>query len=82
MAADLFDQLAEVEVPPPPGDFDRSLHARLNQSLVAQHVVDFGLNALPATAVELLRAVLGMVAFSITGEFPARKNSDGDLKTK
>ena len=82
MASDLFEQLAEVEVPPPPSDFDRNLHNRLNRSLTVQHVVDFGLGALPITALELLRAVLGMVAFSVTGEFTSKKNSGDDQKTE
>lgn len=71
MATDIFEQLADLEVPPPPVEFDRDLHQRLNQSLTAQHVFDLGLRALPCAALELLRAVIGFAALTITGAFPS-----------
>jgi hypothetical protein len=72
MPTDLFDRLAEINVPPPvpPVGFDRNLHDRLNRSLTTQHVVDLGIHALPAAAAEFLRAVFGLIAMTITGKFP------------
>lgn len=76
MPADLFDRLAEMNVPPPPptsAAFDRGLHDRLNQSLTTQHVVDLGLHALPAAAMEMFRAVAGFLVLTITGNYPENK---------
>ena len=71
MATDLFEQLADLEVPPPPPvEFDRDLHQRLNQSLTTQHVFDLGLRALPFAALELMRAIAGFASLTITGTFP------------
>jgi hypothetical protein len=75
MPTDLFERLAEINVPPPapPVAFDRDLHDRLNQSLTAQHVVDLGTHALPAAAIEFVRAVIGLIVLTITGKFPENK---------
>lgn len=67
---DFLEQLAELDVPPPPVAFNRDLHQRLNQSLTTQHVVDLGLQALPSAAMEFVRAVIGLVTLTITGKFP------------
>jgi hypothetical protein len=78
MATDIFDQLAELDAPPPPPvAFDRDLHQRLNQSLTTQHVFDLGLKALPFAALEFMRAIAGFASFTITGGFP-RVTKDRD----
>lgn len=75
MPTDLFDRLAEVNVPPPapPTAFEHDLHDRVNQSLTAQHVVDLGIHALPAAAMEFVRAVMGLLVLTVTGNFPTKK---------
>jgi hypothetical protein len=65
--ADLFERLAEGDVPPPPVDFDRRLHRRLNKHLVVLHVVEFALRVLPTAAVHLGRAVIGFMHLTLTG---------------
>jgi hypothetical protein len=65
--ADLFEQLAEGDVPPPPVDFDRRLHRRLNKHLVVLHVVEFALCVLPYAAGHLARAVVGFVRVTLAG---------------
>jgi hypothetical protein len=65
--ADLFEQLAERDVPPPPVDFDRLLHSRLNKHLVALHVVEFAFRVVPYGMALLGRAVLGFVQVTLTG---------------
>ena len=72
MSTDLFDQLAELDVPPAPAEFEHKLHDRLNQSLTTQQVIDLGMNAFPAAAMEFLGAVLGMLSLTITGKFPEK----------
>ena len=46
MASNLLEQLAEVEVPPPPDHFDKQLHARVNRTLVAAQFVDLAVSGL------------------------------------
>ncbi len=65
---DILEQLAEVEVAPPPPEFDRQLHQRLNQSLTAQHLIDFVVGALPWALVHFARAVLGAIALTVSGK--------------
>jgi hypothetical protein len=64
---DLLDQLAEMEAPPPPPEFDRQLHERLNRTLAAQHLIDFAVGAVPWALLHFARAVLGAISFSIGG---------------
>jgi hypothetical protein len=65
--ADLFEQLADRDVPPPPVDFDQQLHRRLNKHLVALHVAEFAFRVLPYAAALLGRAVIGWVHMTLTG---------------
>ena len=44
MPSDLFDQLAEAEVPAPPPEFDSCVHERLNKSLLATQLLDLALH--------------------------------------
>lgn len=70
MSSDLFEQLAEQEVPPVPQTLSRGVHRRLNRALVVLHVVEFVLCALPYAMVQFGRAVWGLVVHSISGRFP------------
>ena len=80
MPTDFLEQLAEIDVPPPPAEFDRNLHQRLNHSIVVQQILDLGLYILPGAAMEFSRAVMGMLTLTVAGKFPSipndRKNSD------
>ena len=69
MTLDLFDQLAASEVPPPPPQFDRQLHERVNRSLLAMHLADLGASAMPWAMLQLLRALGGFLSLTISGKF-------------
>jgi hypothetical protein len=75
---DILEQLAEMEVAPPPPEFDRRLHQRVNQSLMVQHVVDFAVGAVPWALWHFFRAVLGLVTFSVTGKFGEERKKRGE----
>jgi hypothetical protein len=74
MATDLFDRLAELEVPPPPDtdQFDRQLHERVNRSLVAGQLTDLVVGGLPWALVHFLRALVGLVTLTATGRYDAK----------
>ena len=76
MATDFFEQLAELEVPPPPEaeQFDRQLHDRVNRSLVAGQLVDLATGGLPWAFIHFARALVGLVTLTLTGRY--------DTKTK
>lgn len=78
MPTDFLEQLAELEVPAPPAHFDRQLHQRLNQSLLAQHFFDLLLKGLPWAMLQLAAALLGLFRFTVTGQFaePERNRPD------
>ncbi len=65
MATDLFDQLADLEVPPPPERFDQQLHDGVNRSLVVGQFVDLVLVAVPFAIVHFARRVAGMAIFTV-----------------
>jgi hypothetical protein len=69
MPLDLFERLSELDVPPPPANLDRAIHQRVNRSLMAQHLVDFALRAIPLAIFELARAVLAAMLFTLKGRF-------------
>ena len=70
MATDLLEQLSQSEVPPPPDEFDRQFHRRLNQSLLFRHFVELAFRAIPFAFGFFMRAVIGLLVFSLTGRFP------------
>lgn len=74
MATDLFERLAELEVPPPPEaeQFDRQLHQRVNRSLVAAQFTDLVVGGLPFAALHFARALVGLLAFTITGRYDSK----------
>ncbi len=69
MAPDLLEQLAQTEVPPPPDTFDLQLHDRVNRSLLVTQFVDLFLVGMPWAFLQLSRALLGFVAFTVTGRY-------------
>ena len=69
MASNLFERLAESEVPPPPVQFDTQLHERVNRTLVGTQLVDLLLCGLPWACLHFARAVMGLIAFTLTGRY-------------
>ena len=74
MATDLFEQLGDLEVPPPPEaqEFDRKLHDRVNHALVVGQVVDLGARGMPFAAVHFSRALVGLFAVTLTGRYDSK----------
>ncbi len=75
MATDIFDQLAEWDVPPPPVQFNQQLHERVNRSLLVAHVADLFFGCIPWALGHFARAVVGMVIFTFTGRYETRPKS-------
>jgi hypothetical protein len=74
MAPDLLERLAEVEVPPPPVAFDAQLHDKVNRTIVINQFVDLFASALPWAFAQMGRALLGFVAFTVTGRYESKSN--------
>ena len=70
MSIDLFEQLAEQEVPPVPENLSRGVHRRLNRALVVLHLIEFTLCVLPYCLVNFGRAVIGLIVQTISGRYP------------
>lgn len=70
MSHDLLEQLSAGDVPPPPADFDREVHRRLNRALTAGHMVEFAFEVVPYALGHLAAALLGFVVFTLSGRFP------------
>ncbi|MEX2113931.1 MAG: hypothetical protein WD845_12145 [Pirellulales bacterium] len=69
MAPDLLERLAQTEVPPPPDTFDRQLHDKVNRTLLITQFVDLFLVGMPWAFLQFSRALLGFVAFTVTGRY-------------
>ena len=69
--ANLLEQLADLEVPPPPpsAQFDRQLHERVNRSLFIWQMVDLVVSGLPWAMLHFSRALVGLIAFTVTGQY-------------
>lgn len=70
MSIDLFEQLAQEEVPPPRETFRSELHGRLNRSLVVVQVVEFAVLALARAVADFVPAIAGLLAFTASGKWP------------
>ncbi len=71
MPEDLLEQLANVEVPPPPKDIDRRVHQRLNGLLLLGQLGDLLFRGLPFVLTCFAEAVIGAVSYSLSGRFPS-----------
>jgi hypothetical protein len=69
MATNLLERLADLEVPPPPAQFDTQLHDRVNRSLVRAQIVDLMVRGFPWAMVHFARAVVGLIGFTVTGRY-------------
>jgi hypothetical protein len=76
MATNLFDRLADLEVPPPPAQFDKQLHERVNRSLVVSQMVDLAVNGLPWALLHFGRAFVAFIAFTLTGRYETTNRRD------
>lgn len=74
---DPLEQLALVEVPEPPAEFDRQLHHRLNSRLIVQHMADLVLRIMPWAMLQMGLALLGLLRFSLTGRFDDERGRPG-----
>ncbi len=73
MNHDFLDQLADVEVPPPPAEFAEELHGRVNRSLALVQLIDLVCGALPLALWELSRALGGWARFTLSGKYDWNK---------
>ena len=69
MAPDFLEQLADLEVPPPPSQFGRELHQRMNRDLTIVQLVELLAVVFPAAMFELARAFGGLVRYSFSGKY-------------
>jgi len=69
MAPDFFEQLADVEVPPPPPAFGHELHERMNRGLLTVQVVELATLVFPAAMFELARALGAWLRFTLSGKY-------------
>lgn len=72
MASDLFDQLAESDVPPAPPQLERGVHQRLNKALLFQHLWDLVLCGVPYLIGQVAPAWVAAVKYTISGRYPKR----------
>ena len=73
MATDLFDQLADMDVPPPPARFDQQLHERVNRSLIIGQMIDLVVSAVPWALGQFARAFVGLVLYTLTGRYEMKR---------
>lgn len=76
MANNLFDQLAEVEVPSPPENFETQVHDRLNGRLLLGQLMDLAVRGLPFVFLHMTQAIFSAIRFTLTGthEDPPRQD--------
>lgn len=67
MSLNLLDQLSQQPVPPPPSDFGRRVHRRLNDWLLFGQLTDFAVRGLLYAALHFFRALIAGVIFTVTG---------------
>ena len=70
MSFNLFDQLADADVPPVPADLDRQVHQRVNDSLLALQFVDLFCRAMPFALLHFAVALIGLIRCTLFGEIP------------
>lgn len=66
---DPLERLAEIDVPPPPIQFDRSVHQRLNQALIIIHFVEFVFRAAPFGIKIFAQTFWAFLRFTLRGSF-------------
>jgi hypothetical protein len=78
MATDssFLDQLADVEVPVAPPDFQRQVHRRLNHWLLVVHIADMIAGAFPYAVQHYAQAVNGLIRLTLSGNYPEADPED------
>jgi hypothetical protein len=72
---DLFEQLADVEVPPLPENFEHGLHDRVNNILLLSHVVEFACKACGYACGHFAAALWELMIFTLSGRFRVVRNT-------
>ena len=67
MSLNLLDELSQQPVPPPPADFGRRVHRRLNGWLLGGQLADFAVRGMLFAALHFFRALAAGVTFTLTG---------------
>lgn len=75
MADNFLEQLGELEVPPPPAQFDSQLHERVNESLLGVQLTELVVEVMPMAIAEMARAFVGFVTFTLTGRYEGERPS-------
>ncbi len=80
MPIDIWDQLAESEVPMPPPQLEREVHRRLNKALLVMHLADLFLKGMLFAMGHFAQAVLHLLAVTFTGRLQALlpRKKEGD----
>jgi len=75
MPTDLFEKLADVPVPPPPPSkqFDRAVHAKINDRLIVGQIFDFWIRGAGFGAAHFSKALVGLLRLTFTGKFDKPK---------
>lgn len=69
MMDDLFSQLANSPVPPPPRNLERDVHQRVNRWLLGSHLLEVVTRAAPFALGHLANGFLAVGRFTATGKF-------------
>jgi hypothetical protein len=69
MASDILERLSAAEVPPLPASFQQNVHRRLNARLLAAHLTEILVFALPYAMFEFARALAGLVYHTVSGRY-------------
>ncbi len=75
MTQNLLDQLADVEIPPPPDNFDRNVHERLNGRLLLMHTFEFATSVFLYAIITFAQALFAAATFSLSGQYEDRSQS-------
>ncbi|MDG2206366.1 MAG: hypothetical protein P8K78_00525 [Pirellulales bacterium] len=78
MATDLFDHLAEENVPELPGQFDQEVHSRLNRTLLTFQLFEIFINTFPWFLKYFGSAVVGAIFFTVTGKYHKTTNNTNE----
>jgi len=70
---DLLERLTELKVPPPPDSLKRDVHQRVNRALLVQHIVELATQGAIYAGGHLLRGLVGLVVYTLTGKYPKEK---------
>jgi hypothetical protein len=76
MSTDLWEQLAEREVPAPPPQLARDVHRRLNKALLAMHLADLFLEGMAFAMAHFAQAVVHLIGLTFTGRMQPVSRKD------